>query len=170
MPCPRRPYHRGKRSSGWPSRYQALGWRSVGARLALGRRAAAGNRTRRHAFDHERGQAARMLARDTLQDGPRRQARQHGCGHGTSLGQRWRVSHIPTAATTTSVRRVMKFRRSERPQLQSRNRPKWFQRGGPCVDGPRLARTFFGWQRGRLQSCLRPIDAAYVAAGQDGFP
>ena len=47
-----------------------------------------------------------------------RHPRQHGCGHDASLGQRWRVAHMPTAATTTtSMCSLIEFRRSEGPRL-----------------------------------------------------
>jgi putative transposase len=41
-------------------------------------------------------------ADDGLARGRHRCARRHGCGHDASLGQRWRVAHMPTAATTAT--------------------------------------------------------------------
>ena len=35
-------------------------------------------------------------------DGRHRLARRQGCGHDAALGQRWRVAHMPTAATATA--------------------------------------------------------------------
>ena len=35
-------------------------------------------------------------------DGRHRCARRQGCGHDAALGQRWRVAHMPTAATTAT--------------------------------------------------------------------
>ena len=37
----------------------------------------------------------------------RHRARQHDCGHAAALGQRWRVAHMPTAATTTTIRSLI---------------------------------------------------------------
>ncbi len=38
-----------------------------------------------------------------LARGRSRWIRRHGCGHDAALGQRWRVAHMPTAATTTAA-------------------------------------------------------------------
>ena len=43
-------------------------------------------------------------------------------------------------------------------------------RTGTCMDGPQRARFFCcDVQSGRLQSCIRPVDAAIQAAGLDGI-
>jgi len=47
-------------------------------------------------------QALEPHADGALARGRYRHPRQHGCGHDASLGQRWRVAHMPTAATTTT--------------------------------------------------------------------
>jgi hypothetical protein len=45
------------------------------------------------------------------------------------------------------------------------------EESGSCVDGPRLARSFFEsrWRFGLLQSCVRPVDAVGMTAGPDGI-
>ena len=42
------------------------------------------------------------------------------------------------------------------------------ERWGSCVDGPRSARTLLPLrQDGRVQSCVRPVDAVLMTAGPD---
>jgi hypothetical protein len=38
-----------------------------------------------------------------------------------------------------------------------------------CVDGFRVARILLLWRFGRVQSCVRPVDAVFRTAGLDGF-
>jgi len=38
-----------------------------------------------------------------------------------------------------------------------------------CVDGSLIARTLLAWRFGRVQSCVRPVDAVFRTAGHDGF-
>lgn len=39
-----------------------------------------------------------------------------------------------------------------------------------CVDGSLFARTFLmHWRFGRVQSCVRPVNAVFDTAGLDGF-
>ena len=50
--------------------------------------------------------------------------RRNGCGHDAALGQRWRVAHMPTAATTAEDDSLGKFTREERHGFHLRNRPE----------------------------------------------
>jgi hypothetical protein len=45
-----------------------------------------------------------------------------------------------------------------------------FQQNRSCVDGSLLARVILrSMQAGRVQSCVRPVDAAYMAAGPNAI-
>jgi hypothetical protein len=55
----------------------------------------------------------------------------HGCGDDASLGQRWRVAHIPTATTAADVSGLGMRREKERPSFQLKLRSLWSSQPGP---------------------------------------
>ena len=47
--------------------------------------------------------------------------------------------------------------------------PRQHLRSGPCMDGSGLSREVGALQRWSVQPCVRPVDAAHMAAGHNAF-